>query len=158
MFDRKSSLRPIFFQPETQISRQGVRKDPSTCDELRALWDYVAFEYSRGKLSNPDNKLPTISAIASEFYRIFGNQYLAGLWRENLTHDLLWIRIGGSGPGPQKPSYRIPAWSWASLNDRSTHPHCPNINETQSTRTQVLYYSVDLASREAPFNHIKGAS
>jgi hypothetical protein len=44
-----------------------------------------------------------------------GFSYLAGLWKENLYHDLLWeLRVDTQTDRPT--SYRAPTWVWASVD------------------------------------------
>lgn len=61
-------------------------------------WLIIASHYSRRQVSFRMDKLPALSAIASEFYRLHFDQYLAGLWRRSLPWALLWYNI------PEKPT------------------------------------------------------
>ncbi|KAH7411437.1 heterokaryon incompatibility protein-domain-containing protein [Cadophora sp. MPI-SDFR-AT-0126] len=60
-------------------------------------WLIIASHYSRRQVSFQTDRLPALSAIASEFYRLHFDQYLAGLWRKSLPWALLWYCI------PNKP-------------------------------------------------------
>src|SRR4051794_24470963 len=42
--------------------------------------------------------------------------YLAGLWRQNLAGGLLWEIEDQARPRPVY--YRAPSWSWASVDDK----------------------------------------
>ncbi|KAH9203719.1 heterokaryon incompatibility protein-domain-containing protein, partial [Leptodontidium sp. 2 PMI_412] len=53
-------------------------------------WLIIASHYSRRQVSFKTDRLPALSAIASEFYRLHFDQYLAGLWRRSLPWALLW--------------------------------------------------------------------
>ncbi|KAL5316962.1 hypothetical protein ACEPPN_016014 [Leptodophora sp. 'Broadleaf-Isolate-01'] len=61
-------------------------------------WLIIASHYSRRQVSFKTDRLPALSAIASEFYRLHFDQYLAGLWRRSLPWALLWYCI------PDKPT------------------------------------------------------
>ncbi|KAH7349168.1 heterokaryon incompatibility protein-domain-containing protein [Pyrenochaeta sp. MPI-SDFR-AT-0127] len=61
-------------------------------------WLIIASHYSRRQVSFRTDKLPALSAIASEYYRLHFDQYLAGLWRRSLPWALLWYSI------PEKPT------------------------------------------------------
>ncbi|KAK0119420.1 hypothetical protein ONS95_010872 [Cadophora gregata] len=53
-------------------------------------WFIIASHYSHRQVSFKTDRLPALSAIASEFYRLHFDQYLAGLWRKSLPWALLW--------------------------------------------------------------------
>lgn len=159
MFNRRSRLRSLIFRLENQVAWQFPPASHSISNEpedIRRLWNGIVSEYSTKRLTDPDDKLPAISALAAEFHRFLGDHYLAGLWEGNLIDSLLWTRFIEFPPSSQEPSYRIPTWSWASINDASIRPHYPWTYGVKSTNAKVLHYSVDLVSPEAPFSHVKG--
>ncbi|KUJ13441.1 HET-domain-containing protein [Mollisia scopiformis] len=76
-------------------------------------WRDLCRHYTRRFLTCPEDKLPAISGMASLMAKRREAEYLAGLWKSDLEHDLFWyptrsvesVRI-----------YRAPSWSWASLD------------------------------------------
>ncbi|KAF2649732.1 HET-domain-containing protein [Lophiostoma macrostomum CBS 122681] len=60
------------------------------------IWCYMVREYSTRALTNPSDKLPAISALASGLAEIYTStstnkqSYLSGLWREHLPLHLMW--------------------------------------------------------------------
>jgi hypothetical protein len=82
-------------------------------------WQTLCSHYSYRELTFPKDKLPAFSGMASRFAKKVHSQYLAGLWRQNLMHDLFWTPVTIM----TKPSnYRSPSWSWASLDGRINWP------------------------------------
>ena len=64
-------------------------------------WLIIASHYSRRQVSFKTDRLPALSAIASEFYRVHFDQYLAGHWKKSLPWSLLWYCIPETPPtGP----------------------------------------------------------
>jgi hypothetical protein len=73
-----------------------------------------------------DDFLPSLSGLAKGYANVINDIYLAGLWKNNLQHDLTW---GVLWPDPgdlssilqrnryQSP-YVAPSWSWASQEKR----------------------------------------
>ncbi|KAK6065122.1 heterokaryon incompatibility protein [Seiridium cupressi] len=53
-------------------------------------WHSVVSEFSRRRLTYPEDKLPALSGIAHYIHRHTGSQYVAGLWADNIIVDLLW--------------------------------------------------------------------
>ncbi|KAH8588887.1 heterokaryon incompatibility protein-domain-containing protein [Bisporella sp. PMI_857] len=53
-------------------------------------WMVIAAHYSRREITFNSDRLPALSAIASEYGRMYGDQYLAGLWKSSLPWSLLW--------------------------------------------------------------------
>jgi hypothetical protein len=91
--------------------------------EVYEMWYKIITDYSHKKLTFSSDKLPAISALASEFAKETGSEYLAGLWREDLCTGLLWIPVESplpNGPG-RSDVYRAPSWSWSSVNTVCTY-------------------------------------
>ncbi|KAH8744477.1 heterokaryon incompatibility protein-domain-containing protein [Hyaloscypha finlandica] len=85
---------------------------------LQAKWPGIVAAYSNTALTNDKDKLVAISGIAKQMLEMWGGSprdYLVGLWRDSIHHELLW-RVD-LGARPVRPKYnRAPSWSWASLD------------------------------------------
>jgi hypothetical protein len=57
--------------------------------QLFQSWYQTVTDYSRRQLSVSDDKLLAIAGIAAEVSRVTGARYVAGLWQNNLLHDLM---------------------------------------------------------------------
>jgi hypothetical protein len=88
---------------------------------LQAEWPGIVEAYSTATLTYDKDKLIAISGIAKQMLEMWDGSpgdYLAGLWRDNIHHQLLW-RARGSTVSHLRPNYyRAPSWSWASLDGR----------------------------------------
>jgi len=73
----------------------------------------ITAEYSACDLTMPDDKLIALSGIADEMLLVFKDDYLAGNWRSQFPHILMWTG-GKSRPRP----LRAPSWSWASVDGK----------------------------------------
>jgi len=92
--------------------------------ELEASWQKLVEEYCRLELSEHKDIFPAISGMVSQFQTVRKSEYVAGMWRDNLLHDLLWATEGTLESTPGRPRYkgdgamatpwRAPSWSWAS--------------------------------------------
>ncbi|KAK3897968.1 heterokaryon incompatibility protein-domain-containing protein [Staphylotrichum tortipilum] len=121
-------------------------------------WHTIVQNYSRRKLSFPSDRLLAISAISEKVHASRSGQlgqYLAGMWSETITWDLLWSsdeakgsRIGDRG---------FPSWSWVSVNGPVTP--MGSLSFSSSARFQPMAeltgYQVDLALDFAPFGNLK---
>ncbi|TGO67594.1 hypothetical protein BOTNAR_0039g00310 [Botryotinia narcissicola] len=98
-------------------------------DQWFGQWGIID-EYSKLNLSKPADRLPAIAGIASHFGshrrsmkngKLTKSRYFAGLWEDNLHHDLLWrVILPENKPrevGRIVP-YNAPTWSWASLDSK----------------------------------------
>jgi hypothetical protein len=76
--------------------------------------------YSAANLTFGKDKLPALSGVARLGYNETGDQYLAGLWKEQLEEQLCWDRGGNLGAKAStmrpRPPWRAPTWSWASID------------------------------------------
>lgn len=71
----------------------------------RSLHDYIWRD-----ITKPEDILPGIGGIASRFGNLVGDEYIAGLWKQDIHRGLLWM------PLPQGQRCRAPSWSWASID------------------------------------------
>ncbi|KAK5662513.1 hypothetical protein OQA88_8425 [Cercophora sp. LCS_1] len=93
---------------------------PTTLETSPSDWDGVIQMYSSRRLTMPSDKLVAISAMAKDAARRLHDprpeNYLAGLWRQNLARGLLWEMK--DDPQPRPTCYRAPSWSWASVDGK----------------------------------------
>lgn len=112
LYNRNSRLPPIFFSSGEDTQPLSER----TIEDLHRLWLTIVTEYTFGRLSFLEDKLPAIGGIASEYQRVLGDVYLAGLWKSRLTEGLMWYIAEPLFKGQAQPSaYRAPSWSWAAV-------------------------------------------
>lgn len=107
---------------ETLYETPDARKQDETMQQGEAShslhptfvhWQTLCNHYSRRKLTFDKDKLAAFSGMANTISKKVDSDYLAGLWRHHLKHDLFWQTIGVT----KKPDkYRAPSWSWASVD------------------------------------------
>jgi len=74
--------------------------------DIHQVWDNLIYT------------LPALSGLAKVFQKCLKDDYLAGLWKRDLLHGLLWIAC----PEIKLPlSYRALSWPWASVDCIVTH-------------------------------------
>lgn len=106
--------------PDTLFLRDPPAAEPGSEEWLDAqkAWLEVVEDYSGRSATLESDKLVACAAVAQQFARVLGCDYLAGLWRSDaLLNDLLWqsYRRETSDGGPRRPAaYRAPSWSWAA--------------------------------------------
>ncbi|KAI0628558.1 heterokaryon incompatibility protein-domain-containing protein [Trametes polyzona] len=135
---------------------------PATCPSIspipagdvhKAWWDVVE-AYSGRDLSYPSDKFVACAGLAEEFGRVRGGleNYLCGLWRDTLLHDLLWyLRRPVEARAKE---YRAPSWSWASLDGavrRGT-----SWLEHDRPLAEVVGAAVKLVDKRVPFGAVTG--
>ena len=107
------------------------------CDEIYNSWLRVVEDYSERRLTFASDKFAAISGLAQEVQRLTESDYIAGLWRGDLSRGLLWRKFSPSiqdleeyRPKPAisarhypenmsshwSPICLAPSWSWASAN------------------------------------------
>jgi hypothetical protein len=55
-------------------------------------------------------------SLAETIHRVTGDEYLAGIWRNNLLDDLMWI--SDESRCRESQGYSGPTWSWASTHNK----------------------------------------
>lgn len=136
------------------------RKSPKELETLSLFWQRAVFEYTLGSLSNLDDRLPAIAGIASEFYKMTGDVYIAGLWKSCLIRDLQWrtrrqLYESSNNTGRNDFKYDAPTWTWASVHDCviifSSAQH-----DIDSDRVEIIDCKVNRVSASAPFGSVNG--
>jgi hypothetical protein len=141
----------------------------STSTSLAKLYSWwhgsVGSLYNSKLLTYPEDKLPALSGLATEFAALTKDQYIAGLWRNHLQRGLIWNRIPSlrwiehleslRAPDPTN----LPTWSWLKFNCyyASGTDHFPNIWERRwASSCEIKDIYVELATANT-FGRIKMA-
>ncbi|KAK1842595.1 het domain-containing protein [Colletotrichum chrysophilum] len=75
-------------------------------------WRQAVKQYAQLNLTFSKDRFPALAGIAKMWNPQYQDQYFAGLWRDSLHLDLLWLVYK---PGRRPDDWRAPTWSWASL-------------------------------------------
>ena len=106
------------------VELTSIHSDNETYGTRGLNWRKVVVEYSRRILTYSTDRLPAISGLAATVQATNRLDYLAGLWRSDLPHDLLWYSqtTGSAFFGEEErltsrrhAIYHAPSWSWASV-------------------------------------------
>jgi hypothetical protein len=91
-------------------------------DENHSYWRAeIVREYSRLNLTHETDRLVALAGLAEAIKRKRPDDvYLAGLWRNTLTWDLLWCVHNGESS--RLKSTVAPTWSWASVTGSVVYP------------------------------------
>jgi hypothetical protein len=84
-------------------------------------WQSAVSDYSRLKLSFPQDMFPAISGVARRISQATSQQYVAGLWRGWLIFDLIW-RTEKPRAMERPKQWRAPTFSWASVTAKKDSP------------------------------------
>lgn len=70
--------------------------------------------YSQSRLTKQDDRLIALSGVGQRLQSILQDEYLAGIWRQQLPQNLIWKPVTVGDPCFRVPN-RGPSWSWASI-------------------------------------------
>ncbi|KAK3657775.1 hypothetical protein LTR56_002154 [Elasticomyces elasticus] len=79
------------------------------------LWSMVVSEYTQRALTFPIDKLRALAGISAVWRRLYGDQYLSGLWRSMLPAHLMWSITSEETRRVPREQSIAPSWSWASI-------------------------------------------
>jgi hypothetical protein len=84
--------RPTLFSELKQLLVSPTMENPGLDSEESPydIWYRLLSEYSKRRLTFSKDRLPAIAALARMFHARQQDQYVAGLWRDDLTYGLLW--------------------------------------------------------------------
>ena len=115
-------------------------------------WTNVVQEYSSRALTEPSDKLPALSGIASKYQKNTKDIYCAGLWKASLLKGLKW-NIGSDAGRPS--TYRAPTWSWASvLGSIFWCDYKPPAKDSAAATTAIIDCHVTLEDPLAPLGKV----
>ncbi|KAK1776742.1 HET-domain-containing protein [Copromyces sp. CBS 386.78] len=78
-------------------------------------WRSIVLNYTTRRLTDVRDKLPAISGLAQVFQRVLQSPYIAGIWKNKLPWDLLWI-ASSLQVNTAPELYIAPTFSWASIS------------------------------------------
>jgi hypothetical protein len=125
-----------------------VQSNPGT-------WSDIVLAYSSGKLTHESDKLLAISGVARWMHQFSKDQYLAGLWRENLEWQLLWsvtlesTREGNSRLAMSNSQYIAPSWSWASKKG-TIRQQFSWLDEKETSKCDLFIYALSASVNTTP--------
>lgn len=126
-----------------------------TLRQVFQVWYTAVQEYTRRSLTYPSDKLPAVGGMAKRFHEITGDTYLAGLWKSNLAHDLMWHT------NPSQPvrysnleTWRAPSWSWACTDNKVSFD---KLTDDSTLLAKALNCNVTPLSADAPFGELTNA-
>ena len=97
----------------TEIRLAGSPEFNALGPDTHQFWSKVVEDYTVRALTIKTDKLIALSGVAEQLTQTLCQEnYLAGLWRQNLAPSLLWYVDRGS---TVSTSYRAPSWSWACI-------------------------------------------
>jgi hypothetical protein len=135
-------------------------------------WYHLVAKYSQRKLSFRNDRLPALSGLAKLMAEYIPTEsptneqslqgvkqiYLAGLWRPDLWHGLLWRSAGSRfTPFPEsKQAANAPSWSWATWETevewrRHVESDSP---EHDMQLSEIVYCCTELASPRLPYGEV----
>ena len=88
--------------------------------DIGQLWDWgdAIQIYSNCRLTNLEDRLIAIAGIAKEVQPYLKDEYLAGLWKKDLPHNLLWSLVNVSDRAVEKPmTYRCKSFPVSQTPD-----------------------------------------
>jgi hypothetical protein len=112
---------PITFPEKVDLSPKSMLKLGATAEHdgrymspEMSKWVDIVEVYSRCSLTRPDDIFVALSGMARFLGESMNCEYLAGLWRRDLEHQLLWS-VKYRRP-TEEQTMRAPSWSWASVD------------------------------------------
>jgi hypothetical protein len=125
-------------------------------EAVRSNWADLVGSYSTRGITNKSDRLPAISALASEYSSLLGDEYICGHWRSTLAQELTWfprhdwpLTFASDGPNLR------PTWSWASYEGGIKVQF--DQNDVVDEEFKVVNYAVTLKTPN-PYGEVQEAS
>lgn len=82
--------RPFAYFPKIFEELSGEDSNESHVHRIYLRWYYLVSSYNPLLLTKREDKLPALSGMASYAAKFIGDQYIAGLWRNDFAQGLVW--------------------------------------------------------------------
>ncbi|PVH88323.1 hypothetical protein DL98DRAFT_509034 [Cadophora sp. DSE1049] len=151
----RENLKTLSINTTVTASRKRCWDTPLTksSQEFNKLWRDIVKEYTKRKLTFPEDKLPALAGVAAEIASLSSQTYLAGLWNDDLIHSLLWCRDFATTPLPPPSQYRAPSWSWAAIDSPITWSKAI-LEFSDDEEAKVLSWKVAPQWKNSPFGRV----
>jgi len=84
---------------------------------VQRAWRTIVADYVCLDLTVPTDRLPALGGLARNIAEKRSRRYVAGLFEDSLSDDLLWyVTSTPAGRKPRASTWRAPSWSWASVD------------------------------------------
>jgi hypothetical protein len=112
----------LFTRQRRLLIHTPTQNDASRRKTILDYWRTIVETYMQLELSYADDVLPAIAGCAQLLAVNLKLTYVAGLWKEQLSTDLLWyVKPLRLGPYDMRPTdTTAPSWSWASVAMRQS--------------------------------------
>jgi hypothetical protein len=143
--------------PASETYRRGYPSKPSARGVLltdfnlkrrylsKADWSLIVDQYSRGELTESQDKLVALGGLAKLIADTAHDEYVAGLWRSEIETELCWscpgYLPGYINHGSRITPYVAPTWSWASISS-----HVSTAYRDPSTKLFIEVCDIQLES------------
>lgn len=109
-------------------------------NNLPSLWNDIILSYALRDMGKKSDRLTAVSGLAAKYLRAAKqDQYMAGLWKNNLAQGLSWrVRTAVLFDHDLE---RWPSWSWAILPPQTAF----DIDETSAP--SVIFHEVDTGNK-----------
>ncbi|KAL9616493.1 MAG: hypothetical protein Q9160_008636 [Pyrenula sp. 1 TL-2023] len=108
-----------------------ISNPPPAKEVVLRYWYTMLVQYTDREMTNPRDKFPAISSVASLVGDVLGCRYLAGIWEDDMIRGMSWMTVQAYNKHmgqpltrpttstkehlPRKKLTRAPSWSWASV-------------------------------------------
>jgi hypothetical protein len=105
---------------------------------LQHRWYDMVGQYTRRKLTYDSDIFPALAGLAKQMMVVRKSSYLAGLWKDSMSVDLLWrCRCPSDYSRPRE--WRAPTWSWAASKSPVDYYHLVTYMDIE---TATLGYTI----------------
>lgn len=137
--DRNYML-PMDYTPSS-TDRRMFKSDAHAYD----FWRTAVQDFTAREITFATDRFLAISAIANVVQGYTGDEYLAGLWRRDLLHELMWTVHPSTQARQSDEAYVAPSWSWARQPQSKVY-YAPVLMQYKERADAKYYCGVELAS------------
>ncbi|CZR62703.1 uncharacterized protein PAC_12600 [Phialocephala subalpina] len=123
---------------------------------LNIVWAAIVQQYMKGTLTYFHDRLPALAGIAERMSVQVEDDYVAGGWRKDLWHSLVWHNEEGR-QWKRLPGYFAPSWSWASIPDGKIGFISTN-HSFQDEGFRILDCQIELVNQFAWYGPVKSGT
>ena len=149
LFESNSTYHSVLESLPSNVFGVVQHRNTNLRKQQARIWAKVVHDYSHRQFTFPEDRFCALAGVISELQFVWGDIYLAGLWRTTFVQHLLWQRTDTAHVPAQRSLTYAPSWSWTAVE------YGVRIIAIERPDAKLIDYNVEPDVPDLPFGQVK---